>query len=47
MIDHISHYLLWKTLMQSQNANRCTETTLLQFAKYWWYDGYEGFNTDC
>jgi hypothetical protein len=46
MADHLSHYLLWRTLMDCQRKGIATEKTLLDLGKYWWYDGYEGFNTD-
>lgn len=47
MADHLSHYLLWKSLMHGQALGVATEKSLLDIAKFWWYDGYEGFNTDC
>lgn len=47
MADHLSHYLLWKALMHGQALGVATEKSLLDIAKFWWYDGYEGFNTDC
>ena len=47
MIDHLTHYLLWRSLMRGMNIGTATEKNLLDIAKYWWYDGYEGFNTDC
>lgn len=46
MADHFSHYLLWRALMFAQKNNIATEKSLLDCAKFWWYDGYEGFNTD-
>ncbi len=47
MADHLSHYLLWRALMAAQKNNIATEKILLDIAKFWWYDGYEGFETDC
>ena len=47
MADHLSHYLLWKSLMYGQALGVATEKNLLDIAKFWWYDGYEGFDTDC
>jgi hypothetical protein len=29
-----------------QKKGIATEKNLLDIAKFWWYDGYEGFNTD-
>ncbi len=46
MRDHLSLFLLWRALMVGQSRGIVTEKSLLDTAKYWWYDGYEGFNTD-
>jgi hypothetical protein len=46
MIDHLSLYLLCRALIKGQNNGIVTESSLLNSAKYFWYDGYEGFNTD-
>ena len=47
MADHISHWLLYRALMHGQALGVASEKSLLDIAKFWWYDGYEGFNTDC
>ena len=46
MIDHLSHFLLWRSLMRGQKLGIVSEYNLLDAAKFWWYDGYEGFNTN-
>ena len=47
MANHLSHYLLWRSLMAGMKNGTATEKSLMDVAKYWWYDGYEGFYTDC
>jgi hypothetical protein len=33
--------------MHSQKNNIATEKILLDIGRFWWYDGYDGFETDC
>ena len=41
-----SQAVLYRSLMIGQKKGIATEKNLLDIAKFWWYDGYEGFNTD-
>jgi hypothetical protein len=46
MTDHCALYTLYKAMMTGQQKGLCTEHNLLDCARFWWYNGYEGFNTD-
>jgi hypothetical protein len=41
MIDHLSKYLLWRSLMIGQRNERVSEGDLINTARFWWYSGYE------
>jgi hypothetical protein len=32
--------------MTGQKRRTATEKDLIDIARFWWYNGYEGFNTD-
>ena len=32
--------------MRAQETGSLTEHSLLDCARFWWYNGYEGFNTN-
>lgn len=42
-----SQAVLYRSLMIGQKKGIATEKNLLDCARFWWYDGYEGFETDC
>jgi hypothetical protein len=46
MSNHFCHYLLWRALMDGQKLGIATEKNLLEIGRFWWYDGYDGFETD-
>lgn len=37
---------LYMAMIELQKKGTFTEHNLLDIAKFWWYDGYEGFETD-
>jgi hypothetical protein len=41
MNDHFCKYLLWRSMMVAQRNGSLTEYSLLDAARFWWYDGYE------
>lgn len=42
----LSQAVLYRSLMHGMKINVATEKNLLDTVKFWWYDGYEGFETD-
>lgn len=46
MYQHVIHYLLAKALKEGYRGTAAREYDLIHIGKYFWYDGYEGFNTD-
>lgn len=42
----LSQAVLYRALMYGMKINVATEKNLLDTVKFWWYDGYEGFETD-
>lgn len=46
MTAHCALYTLYTSMMAGQQKGLCTEKSLLDSARFWWYNGYEGFNTD-
>lgn len=46
MFQHVIHYLLVKSLSTGYRNGVAREYDLIHTGKYFWYDGYEGFNTD-
>lgn len=42
-----SQAVLYRAMMIGQKKGIATEKNLLDIARFWWYDGYEGFETDC
>ena len=45
MYQHVVHYLLAKALKEGYHGNAAREVDLIMVGTFFWYDGYEGFNT--
>jgi len=46
MGGHLALWVMVRSLRIGQSNGLVTEGSLINAAKFFWYDGYESFNTD-